>query len=278
MDFNLDCVYTHLCDGHATPAGLDADLVRAVEGAASWEYGYGLAYRNGTGLRANVGLLLADVVAALATALPAVAGPSSPGPAKARLSQSDFRRRAPTPQAPEASQASRVSQVDAVVATKAVVADPTPLRFVLFSGHDTGPVGPLLQALGLFPWADPTQADSWPAYASLLALEAWAPPSAVGPSSGPSGDADASDADPTDLSGDGAFVRLVFQGSPVALPGCALTADGLCPLGTFLDFAAALVPTEEDCAGGAPAAGDRRAQRGRRRGPAPYAPWYVATS
>jgi hypothetical protein len=39
----MDCIYSHACDGYATPPGLNASLAFAVEGAADWTYGYGMA-------------------------------------------------------------------------------------------------------------------------------------------------------------------------------------------------------------------------------------------
>ena len=91
-------------------------------------------------------------------------------------------------------------------------------------------------------------ADDWPAYASLLVLEAWAPPE--------SGEGAAAAAE--------SLVRFVFRGKAVGVPGCeeATTAEGLCPLSSFLAWAASLLPTDADCAGVWPGGSAPRPRRG----------------
>jgi len=100
----------------ATPSGLNASLARMAEGAMAWQLGYSMAYNNGSGLRANVGLLLSDVVSTLATALPTAQPAAMPA------------------DQPKARSAARPK------ASTAWATASEPLRFALFSGHDTGPM------------------------------------------------------------------------------------------------------------------------------------------
>ncbi|ETW03570.1 hypothetical protein H310_04983 [Aphanomyces invadans] len=74
-------------------------------------------------------------------------------------------------------------------------------RFALYSGHDDT-VMPVLAALGGAEWL-----QDWPPYAAFLSFELYA--SKAG----------------------GHFVRFVYQGQPLLLPGCQ--SDSLCPLELF---------------------------------------------
>jgi hypothetical protein len=186
--------------------------VRALVAAAAWEYEYALTYNQSRGLKANVGFLLSDAATTLATALPVALAPATAAPAG--------------------------SGGDVAVPAG------QPVRFALFSGHDTGPVGPLLAAFGALQ-------NEWPAYASLVVLEAWAPPS-----SADSNFFTSTARTPSAHSADsGAFVRALFQGRVLPVPGCNATEpEGLCPLADFLKFVAAWAPTEAECAPLAPSA------------------------
>lgn len=183
LDFDLDCVMTHACDGYSVPSALNASLVKQIIAAATWEYNYALQYDSRRGLKANVGFLLADSVATLETAL----------------------------------------------ATGKNDVDSSSIQFALYSGHDTGPIGPLMSAFGVLQ-------DEWPAYASLIVLEAWAP-------------SDVAEKSRAELATSNSFVRVLFQGGVLPVPGCNnATNDGLCPLAEFLAFAADFMPTEAECA------------------------------
>ena len=187
------------------PLALNASVVRALVAAAAWEYEYALTYNQSRGLKANVGFLLSDAATTLATALPVALAPAT-----------------------------------AATAGSGDVAVPAgqPIRFALFSGHDTGPVGPLLAAFGALQ-------NEWPAYASLVVLEAWAPP----PSADSNPLTSTARTPSAHYADSGAFVRVLFQGRVLPVPGCNATeAEGLCPLADFLNFVAAWSPTEAECA------------------------------
>ena len=202
------------------PSGLNASIAQGIVAAATWEYNYALQYDHGRGLKANVGFLLNDSAAALATAIP-----------EAQTIDAHSHG---------TSEAVKQRSVD-------------PIRFALFSGHDTGPLGPLLSAFGVLN-------EEWPAYASMIVLEAWAPDTfSAGSSSSSSSSAQRNGDDPTS----GAYVRVLFQGRVLPVPGCNATSEGLCPLANYLNFTAAWYPTEADCSTGSSFSTVDRRRRGR---------------
>ncbi|OQR85032.1 hypothetical protein ACHHYP_12430 [Achlya hypogyna] len=78
-------------------------------------------------------------------------------------------------------------------------------RFVLYSGHDDT-VMPLLAAIGGSKWL-----HDWPPYAAFIAFELY-----------------------TESATGERFVRIIYQGRPLTLPGC--NSDDLCPLSLFLKW------------------------------------------
>lgn len=86
-------------------------------------------------------------------------------------------------------------------------------KFLLFSGHDTGPILPLLHA---FRVTDGT----WPPYASSIAIELY-----------------------EDSHGKH-VVRMVYNGKALTIPGCGST---LCPWKRFEAIAEKVTPTDEEC-------------------------------
>ncbi|KDO35037.1 hypothetical protein SPRG_01101 [Saprolegnia parasitica CBS 223.65] len=80
-------------------------------------------------------------------------------------------------------------------------------KFVLYSGHDDT-VMPILAAIGGADWL-----RDWPPYAAFVAFEVY-----------------------TQVATAARFVRIVYQGKPLTLPGC--NADALCPLSLFLEWTA----------------------------------------
>lgn len=118
-----------------------------------------------------------------------------------------------------------------LVAMLTAVAQPaSAYRFVLHSGHDTGPMGPLLGALGVAP-------SEFPRFGDLVAIELYRTGTA------------ASRAPLATGGGHGQHsVRLVHNGEVVTrrVPGCPSDAD-LCPFESFRAIAAALTPTPREC-------------------------------
>lgn len=207
------------------PSALNASIVQGIVAAATWEYNYALQYDNRRGLKANVGFLFNDSAAALATAIP---GTLTAGATANRQNR----------------QAVKQSSVD-------------PIRFALFSGHDTGPLGPMMSAFGVLN-------EEWPTYASMIVLEAWATDATSAATAAAGSSSTQLDSDD---STSGAYVRVLFQGRVLPVPGCNATAEGLCPLADYLNFTAAWYPTEADCSTGSTSSSssssDFRSHRGR---------------
>lgn len=105
-----------------------------------------------------------------------------------------------------------VKEIESLIANKAEAK-----RFVLYSGHDLGPMMPLLASFKVW--------DAiWTPYASLIAWEL--------------------------LRGrrDGEYaLRFIYNGRVLRIPGCN---SSVCALNDFLSVAKNLIPTEEDCAVG----------------------------
>jgi hypothetical protein len=102
----------------------------------------------------------------------------------------------------------------------------TAKKFVLYSGHDTGPMMPLLGAFGVFA-SDPFV---FTPYASLISFELV-----------------------ENTSSKLLFVRMVYNGNVMRIPwkGCGPVGgkdNWMCPWDGFISGAAALVPTTEECA------------------------------
>lgn len=74
-------------------------------------------------------------------------------------------------------------------------------KFLLYSGHDTGPMMPTLAAFGLLK-------DKWAPYASLISMELYE-----------------SSTTPADWA-----VRFVYNGTVMNVPGCS---DAICPWADF---------------------------------------------
>lgn len=180
--------------------------MQGIVAAATWEYKYALQYDNRRGLKANVGFLFNDSAATLATAFP-----------EALVAGATANR--------QSHRAAKQSSRD-------------PIRFALFSGHDTGPLGPMMSAFGVLN-------EEWPTYASMIVLEAWAPDADSAAAAGSRSTQRHGD-DPAN----GAYVRVLFQGRVLPVPGCNITEEGLCPLADYLNFTAAWYPTEADCSTG----------------------------
>merc|ERR1711959_8688 len=96
-------------------------------------------------------------------------------------------------------------------AVKGTAATP---KFSLFSGHDTGPILPLLHAFGV---SDGT----WPPYACSIAIELYESPS-----------------------NHQHVVRFVYNGKALTIPGCG---SPLCPWKKFEAIAAKVTPAEGEC-------------------------------
>ena len=118
----------------------------------------------------------------------------------------------------------------------AAAADADAKKFVLFSGHDTGPMMPVLGALGIF--------DAFPyvftPYASLIAIELLEDTTTA-----------------SNAGGSGAlFVRVIYNGKVAKVPwdvcgphgGNELGGEWLCAYDGFAARVAAMVPTPEECA------------------------------
>ena len=92
---------------------------------------------------------------------------------------------------------------------QAVISGNAPMpKFMLFSGHDTS-VGPLLAALGVFD-------GTWPPYASHVSLELY-----------------------VNSSTKAAYVRTLYQGDVVVVPGCS----DFCSFSTFSGILSRSIPT-----------------------------------
>ena len=121
----------------------------------------------------------------------------------------------------------------------AVRGTPQTPRFVLLSGHDTGPMAPVLAALRI-------GGREFPRFGDLIAIELHRRHGQVeeGEAVGRGGDSKAvGQADST-------MVRVVHNGEVVTrhIPGCPDTA--LCPFGAFYATAILLVPTPAECGRG----------------------------
>lgn len=97
-----------------------------------------------------------------------------------------------------------------------VVKQTTPLKFALYSGHDTTLMA-LLQDLDI-------PDGHWPPYASTLAFEVYKKQSKAEVS--------------------GYVVRVVYNGQPKTLPGCP---DALCPWEKLQELLATAVPSSAEC-------------------------------
>ena len=101
-------------------------------------------------------------------------------------------------------------------------------KFVLISGHDTGPINPVLGALDVMP-SDPYEP---PPFAAMIVMEL------LERSAG---------------AGGGLFVRVMYQGEVMRVPWagvCGATAPGgdwLCEYEGFAKRVAAMVPTAAEC-------------------------------
>ena len=114
------------------------------------------------------------------------------------------------------------------VATQAKPGTPA---FVLYSGHDTGPMGPVLAALKI--GGSPKFNWQFPHFGDLISFELHRLGAAQGQGAG---------------AGAGYAVRVVHDGEVVTelVDGCP-AGEQLCPYSTFHKAAAALVPTPEEC-------------------------------
>eukprot|EP01138_Halocafeteria_seosinensis_P005138 gb/GECG01005253.1/.p1 GENE.gb/GECG01005253.1/~~gb/GECG01005253.1/.p1 ORF type:complete len:487 (+),score=31.96 gb/GECG01005253.1/:1-1461(+) len=92
-------------------------------------------------------------------------------------------------------------------------------RFALFSGHDTGPMMPLLAAFDVWDGA-------WTPYASLISWELYSKTGS-----------------PRQSTGDYAL-RFVYNGKTMKVPGCS---SDICALDEFLTVAEDLIPTPKEC-------------------------------
>ena len=88
-----------------------------------------------------------------------------------------------------------------------------------FSGHDTGPMMPLLAAFNVWD-------GIWTPYASLISWELY------------------SKNNTRKLSTQDYVIRFVYNGQVMQVPGCS---DELCNLDEFLSVAESLVPTASEC-------------------------------
>jgi hypothetical protein len=89
-------------------------------------------------------------------------------------------------------------------------------KFLLYSGHDTGPIMPVLAALGVYD-------GIWAPYASLISFEVWQ----------------------HDSTGD-VSVRVVYNGDEMRLPACGGAV--MCPVDKFVTLLQSLVPAAAECA------------------------------
>lgn len=133
---------------------------------------------------------------------------------------------------------------DVLATLQPVVTGESALKFALFSGHDTGPILPLLHALGV---AD----GKWPPYASTILLEVYE--AAKAPTSRSARDpleheVRLEDALLQEGTPDGAqsshALRMVYNGRPLAIPGCGGT---LCPFDKFVEIARKVIPSADEC-------------------------------
>jgi hypothetical protein len=91
-------------------------------------------------------------------------------------------------------------------------------RFVLYAGHDDGPMFPVLSALGVFP-------PAWVPYSALMSIELW--------------ELDAPAGGRTQWA-----VRVVYDGAVQQLPACA---SSLCDLREFAAVVERMNPTRAEC-------------------------------
>lgn len=123
----------------------------------------------------------------------------------------------------KAGMASLVS--DSVNAMKKMMAGGAAQPFLLFSGHDTGPIIPLLAAFGVWD-------GLWPTYASMITLELHQ-----------------MTASPSQYA-----VRFTYAGNTLMLPGCS-DSQGLCAWPKFLTIAQEIISYGSSCATPPPPAG-----------------------
>jgi hypothetical protein len=119
-----------------------------------------------------------------------------------------------------------------LVAAETAVLDPSAApAFLLYSGHDTGPMGPVLAALGI-------GGAEFPRFADLLSLELHCVTEG----------ANNHTAAETASAASAYAVRIVHNGAVVTsrVAGCP-AGEELCPYAAFHAAAAALVPTPEEC-------------------------------
>jgi lysophosphatidic acid phosphatase type 6 len=90
----------------------------------------------------------------------------------------------------------------------------TPVKLALYSGHDTGPILPMLHALKVFD-------GQWPPYASTIIFEVYQSKK-TGKHS----------------------IRMVYNGKTLTIPGCGNT---MCPWDKFLEAAQKSIPSDKDC-------------------------------
>jgi len=111
---------------------------------------------------------------------------------------------------------------EALTYMEAAVLGQKSYKFVLFSGHDNGPILPVLHALGV---AD----GKWPPYGATIALELYER----------DGEKQHSDGEKQQH-----MVRMVYNGQVLTIPGCG---GPLCAWGDFQALVAKVVPSEHDC-------------------------------
>lgn len=198
----IDCVMTNVCENKAVPAKLTEPLVQGVADVSAWQWEFYLNYNNNQGLRTHVGFIAKEMLQALKTIFPSITVPVVP--ANNPISLHDI---ISTPSL--RTSANTESNAD-------------PLRFVLFSGHDVGPMYPILVGLEAYD-------DNWPAYASMFNIEFWS-----------------NESNPSSING--AYVRMIFKGVATSPSFCSFPiGNNLCPLSDFLAHLASLIPTEADC-------------------------------
>merc|ERR1712196_118064 len=99
-----------------------------------------------------------------------------------------------------------------------VVNNTSPIKLALYSGHDTGPILPLLHA---FKVAD----GKWPPYASTIVLEVYTPKAGSGKKEH--------------------VVRMIYNGKALTIPACS---KEMCPWETFAAVMEEVAASPEDCA------------------------------
>lgn len=102
---------------------------------------------------------------------------------------------------------------------KSVISGSVPQKLDLYSGHDTGPILPLLHAFNV-------SDGRWPPYASTIVFELY------------------ESAKDDKAAKKENMVRMVYNGKILRIPGCD---SALCPWSKFESIAAAVVPSKKDC-------------------------------